>query len=286
MQVSYRRRDGISQVGAGLGSSSVTTDANGGPTASALYKAFGETRYTLGNLNTDYHFTGQREEVSLGIYWFQSRWYDSSLGRFTQPDTIVPTQTQGTQAWDRYAFVNNNPVRYNDPTGHQIDSKNETGGNRGSSNSNDDGDLCSEQAQGENCREVTFTKEQLEQEIIFLNDGAQTDYWLAAGLGIASLIAFGVAAAITAPIWMGLAIGVGIGLGALGLIAAADGGAQSAVAGNLGTAISSSGGTTEVAYYLDGLKPTVATRSDNTTNTFGIYTPSGIFTLFGTSFLP
>jgi hypothetical protein len=31
-------------------------------------------------------------------------------GRFTPPDSIVPTQTQGTQAWDRYAFVNNNPV--------------------------------------------------------------------------------------------------------------------------------------------------------------------------------
>ncbi len=108
-------------LGDHLGSSSVTTDANGAPTASALYKAFGETRYSLGNLNTDYHFTGQRDEVSLGIYWFQSRWYDGSLGRFTQPDSIVPTGTQGTQAWDRYAFVNNNPVRYNDPTGHMVD---------------------------------------------------------------------------------------------------------------------------------------------------------------------
>ena len=48
-----------------------------------------------------------------------ARWFDPSLGRFTSPDSIVPTSTQGTQAWDRYAFVNNNPVRYNDPTGHQ-----------------------------------------------------------------------------------------------------------------------------------------------------------------------
>jgi len=37
------------------------------------------------------------------------------------PDTIVPTSTQGTQAWDRYAFVNNNPVRYTDPTGHKLE---------------------------------------------------------------------------------------------------------------------------------------------------------------------
>jgi RHS repeat-associated protein len=107
-------------LGDHLGSSSVTTDASGVKTASALYKAFGETRYTLGNLGTDYKFTGQREEAALGIYFFNARWMDPSLGRFTSPDTIVPTGTQGTQAWDRYAFVNNNPVRYNDPTGHMI----------------------------------------------------------------------------------------------------------------------------------------------------------------------
>jgi RHS repeat-associated protein len=108
-------------LGDHLGSSSVTTNANGVKTASALYKAFGETRYTLGNLGTDYKFTGQREESALGgIYFFQSRWFDPSLGRFMSPDSIVPTGSQGTQAWDRYAFVNNNPVRYNDPTGHYI----------------------------------------------------------------------------------------------------------------------------------------------------------------------
>ncbi len=31
---------------------------------------------------------------------------------------MIPQQTQGTQAWDRYAYTNNNPVRYSDPTGH------------------------------------------------------------------------------------------------------------------------------------------------------------------------
>jgi hypothetical protein len=45
---------------------------------------------------------------------------DPQLGRFTQADSIIP-ESQGVQAWDRYAFVNNNPVLHNDPTGHCFD---------------------------------------------------------------------------------------------------------------------------------------------------------------------
>ena len=107
-------------LGDHLGSSSVTTNASGVKTASALYKAFGETRFSSGALGTDYKFTGQRKQAELGLYFYGARWFDPSIGRFISPDTIVPTGTQGTQAWDRYAYVNNNPVRYNDPTGHDI----------------------------------------------------------------------------------------------------------------------------------------------------------------------
>jgi hypothetical protein len=39
------------------------------------------------------------------------------VGRFIQADTVIPQQ-QGVQAWDRYAYVNNSPVKYTDPTGH------------------------------------------------------------------------------------------------------------------------------------------------------------------------
>jgi len=104
-------------LGDHLGSSSVTTNASGVKTASALYKAFGETRYSSGALGTDYKFTGQREQAELGLYFYGARWFDPSIGRFTSPDTMIPS-AQGVQAWDRYAYVNNNPVRYMDPTGH------------------------------------------------------------------------------------------------------------------------------------------------------------------------
>ncbi len=51
--------------------------------------------------------------------YYNARWYDSALGRFAQADAIVPG---GVQRYDRYAYVNNNPVRYVDQSGHATDS--------------------------------------------------------------------------------------------------------------------------------------------------------------------
>jgi RHS repeat-associated protein len=84
------------------------------------YKAWGEQRYAEGAAPTEFHFTGQRELSVLGLHFYGARWYDSLLGRFIQADTVVPLESQGVQAWDRYAYTNNNPVRYNDPSGHCI----------------------------------------------------------------------------------------------------------------------------------------------------------------------
>ncbi len=71
------------------------------------------------------HIAGQasavgREEAELGLYFYNARWYDPSLGRFTQPNSPIPNLVS-PQDWDRYAYVRNNPVNYNDPTGHWID---------------------------------------------------------------------------------------------------------------------------------------------------------------------
>jgi len=102
-----------------LGSTALTTDSTGAKLAEMRYRPWGEPRYTNGTALPKYTFTSQRSEMdSLGLMFYNARWFDPSLGRFAQADTLVPG---GTQAWDRYAYVNNNPVRYNDPTGHMID---------------------------------------------------------------------------------------------------------------------------------------------------------------------
>ncbi len=81
------------------------------------YTAFGVTRYSYRAGPTDRRYTGQIEESYISMYWIGSRWYDPALGRWASPDSDVP-ESQGVQGLDRYAYVNNNPVNFYDPTGH------------------------------------------------------------------------------------------------------------------------------------------------------------------------
>ncbi|MRS04609.1 RHS repeat-associated core domain-containing protein, partial [bacterium] len=57
------------------------------------------------------------KESELGLYYYVARWYDPALGRFIQADSIVPG-AGNPQAWDRYAYVQNNPILYTDPSGY------------------------------------------------------------------------------------------------------------------------------------------------------------------------
>jgi len=56
-----------------------------------------------------------REDTNL--YYYGARWYAPSLGRFLQANTILPIE-QGTQGWERYAYVNNNPLAFIDSDGN------------------------------------------------------------------------------------------------------------------------------------------------------------------------
>jgi len=64
-------------------------------------------------------YTGQEYDKSTGLYFYQSRFYDADIGRFISADTIVPEPTDG-QSYNRYTYVNNNPFKFTDPTGHFI----------------------------------------------------------------------------------------------------------------------------------------------------------------------
>jgi hypothetical protein len=48
---------------------------------------------------------------------YHARFYSVTLGRFTQPDTVIPGATN-SQSWNRFAYAYNNPLYYTDPSGH------------------------------------------------------------------------------------------------------------------------------------------------------------------------
>ncbi len=46
---------------------------------------------------TTYRFTGQREDDTIGLYFYNARYYDPALGRFVQADTVVPSPGNPTK---------------------------------------------------------------------------------------------------------------------------------------------------------------------------------------------
>jgi RHS repeat-associated protein len=102
-----------------LGSSSVLTDVNGNRIESAEYLPFGQIREYAGTWTTDYKFTDQEMDTESGLYNFNARLYDPTLGRFISPDPAVtdlsdPTnpRTFDPQMLNRYAHCRNNPMIY------------------------------------------------------------------------------------------------------------------------------------------------------------------------------
>jgi RHS repeat-associated protein len=119
-----RGNTGCDDNGDHLGSNAITTSSSGVRSAEIRYMPWGTMRYTYGSSPTtiprssgQVQYNGQRVESSLGLLFYNARFYDPYLARFIQADTIVPG---GVQGLDRYAYVNNNPVNHTDPSGHEI----------------------------------------------------------------------------------------------------------------------------------------------------------------------
>jgi len=105
--------------GQALGSASAMTDAAGNLVGNVTrYLPFGGYRMGSGpNEVTDRGFTGQKENMDLGLMYYNARYYIPYLNRFISADTIVPDPTN-PQSFNRYSYVRNNPLNRIDPTGH------------------------------------------------------------------------------------------------------------------------------------------------------------------------
>jgi len=102
-----------------LHSAQVMSTNSGALTQHYEYTAYGNTRYTFSTnaFPLSRRYTSQVLDEDTGLYYYGSRYYDPVLGRFVQPDTIIPNRFD-PQAYDRYAYARDNPMRYVDPSGH------------------------------------------------------------------------------------------------------------------------------------------------------------------------
>lgn len=70
----------------------------------------------VSQLFTTQGYTGHDMLDAVGLIHMQGRIYDARLGRFVQADPIVQDATD-LQAYNRYAYVRNNPLTLTDPSG-------------------------------------------------------------------------------------------------------------------------------------------------------------------------
>lgn len=92
------------------------TDPAGALLGSADYDVFGGVRVASGAASI-FGFTGEQLDAETGYTFLRARYLDPVLGRFISADSVQPN-APGTQGWNPYSYVANNPTTWIDASGH------------------------------------------------------------------------------------------------------------------------------------------------------------------------
>lgn len=101
-----------------LGSIRKLTDQNANETGGYSYDPFGKVTQHTG-ADSSFGFTGEQFDPESGLTYLRSRYYDPATGNFMGRDTYGG-QLTNTQSLNRYSYVENNPVNFVDPSGHEL----------------------------------------------------------------------------------------------------------------------------------------------------------------------
>ena len=89
--------------------------------ASFSYDSYGNILSESGSMSDKIHFRyrGYYYDEETGFYYLQSRYYDPSICRFISADQyeLVGTLSDTVGQLNLYAYCNNNPIMYTDPSG-------------------------------------------------------------------------------------------------------------------------------------------------------------------------
>ncbi len=103
----------------GLGSVRNLIDGSGAVVGAADYSMFGNYRNQTG-VTSRFGFTGEYYAQETGMWHLRARDLHPSLGRFLSADPVQPN-APGTQGYNLYAYVANNPTTWVDPSGYTLE---------------------------------------------------------------------------------------------------------------------------------------------------------------------
>ncbi|WP_244894556.1 RHS repeat-associated core domain-containing protein, partial [Leptospira alexanderi] len=96
---------------------SLVLDDEGKTLSKMQYLPYGETFVQRGDTNFVPKYNSQELDRESGFYFYNARFYDPGIARFTSADTIIDGEFD-TQGWNRFSYVKGNPIGAKDPTGH------------------------------------------------------------------------------------------------------------------------------------------------------------------------
>ena len=74
---------------------------------------------TIANANP-FRYRSYFYDTDTGLYYLKTRYYDPEVGRFLNMDAVDYADPETLGGLNLYAYCNNNPVMYVDPTGHEF----------------------------------------------------------------------------------------------------------------------------------------------------------------------